>query len=131
MSPAGGGAIARAEDAAVLHPAVPPGAGRLPLRWAEGPEARVMCSSLAGVGTWGTGTLCSSVLGWEGKHPLELPSKGMSAGPKLPGLHPGAVNRSASTQAAQNRLFIMKHYSATRSRDDLPGEQEVIFCPIP
>lgn len=39
-----------------------------------------MCSSLAGAGTWGTGTLCSSAVAWEGKGPLETTT--MSCLPK-------------------------------------------------
>lgn len=74
--------------------------------------------------------LISGGLGREmssGNHHHELLSKGMCAGPKLPGLHPGPVNRSASRKTAQNRLFIMKNHSATHTRDDLPGEQEEIL----
>lgn len=84
-----------------------------PLRWAEGPEATVTCSRLAGVGTWDTGTPCSSAVAWEGEKSSDNPHhellpKGMRAGTKLPELFPGRVNRSASWETAQNRLFIMK-----------------------
>lgn len=57
----------------------------------------------------------------------ELLSKDISRGPRLPGLYPGPVNRSLLRKAAQNGLFIMKNHSATHSRDDLPGGQDVIL----
>ena len=57
-----------------------------------------------------------------GNHHHELLSKGMRAGPKLPGLHPGGVNSSVSRKAAQKRVFVIKNRSATYSRVDLPGE---------
>lgn len=37
------------------------------------------------------------------------------------------MKRCLSRKAAQNGLFIVKNHSATHSRDDLPGEQEVIL----